>query len=211
MRVLNLYSGLGGNRKKWPADIEVTAVEYMPDIAAFYQDQYPQDTVIVGDAHQYLLDHHKEFDFIWASTPCPTHSRARFWGAKGENTKIDPVYADMKLYQEILFLQHYYKGLWVVENVKPYYDPLIAPSIALGRHLVWSNYVIPMFHATDLDINRGTRGEWMEVLGINIDGYKFQDRTDKLLRNCVHPDLGLHVFESATQVNPSTIDQLALI
>ena len=96
-----------------------------------------------------------------------------------------PLRASWELYQEIIFLQHWFDGKYVVENVIPYYDPLIAPTIALGRHLVWSNYVIPMFHATDLDINRGTRGEWMEVLGINIDGYKFQDRTDKLLRNCV--------------------------
>lgn len=211
MKVLNLYSGLGGNRSNWPDGIEVTAVEYMPDIAKFYQDRFPLDTVIVGDAHQYLLDHYGEFDFIWCSTPCPTHSRARFWAAKGEDAKVDPVYPDMNLYAEILFLQNYFKGQWVVENVKPFYTPLIDPSIALGRHLFWSNFVIPMYHATNADIKNGTRGEWEALHGISLEGYSFVDRTDKLLRNCVHPDLGLHVFESASQVNPSTIDQLSLL
>lgn len=210
MKVLNLYSGLGGNRKKWPADIEVTAVEYMPDIAAFYQDQYPQDTVIVGDAHQYLLDNYMNFDYIWSSVPCPDHSRARYWTSKGNPEKVKPTYVDARLYQEITLLDKYFAGQWVVENVKPYYDYWIKPTIELGRHAFWSNYVIPQYHAIDADIQAGKRSEWEALHGISLEGYKFQDRTDKLLRNCVHPDLGLHVFESATQVNPSTIDQLSI-
>lgn len=209
MRVLNLYSGLGGNRKKW-GGCQVTAVEYRADIAAFYQDQYPDDEVVVGDAHQYLLEHYKEFDFIWASTPCPSHSRARFWSAKGD-TKVDPVFPDMKLYEEILFLQHYFDGKFVVENVKPFYEPLVKPSVTLGRHNFWTNFPIAQFNAVDADIHSGTRAEYQEVLGISIDGYKFQDRTDKLLRNCVHPDVGLHIFESSKGVNPETIDQLSLV
>ena len=54
MRVLNLYAGLGGNRKHW-GDCEVTAVEYDPKIAKVYQNQYPQDNVEVCDAHEFLL------------------------------------------------------------------------------------------------------------------------------------------------------------
>ena len=210
MKVLNLYSGLGGNRAKWEG-VEVTAVEYRPDIAKFYQDRYPQDTVVVGDAHQYLLDHYREFDFIWSSTPCPTHSRARFWASKGDTAIVDPVFPDMSLYQEILFLQHYFKGQWVVENVKPYYEPIVKPTATLGRHLFWSNFTISGYHAVDADIKSGIRSEWEALHGISLEGYSFQDRTDKLLRNCVHQDLGLHVFESSLSINPSTIDQLALI
>jgi hypothetical protein len=37
MRILNLYAGIGGNRALW------------------------------GDEHQYLIDHYKEYDFIWSS------------------------------------------------------------------------------------------------------------------------------------------------
>ena len=78
MKILNLYAGVGGNRKLWGDDHEVVAVELNPEIAAVYQALYPNDTVIVGDAHQYLLDHYSEYDFIFSSPPCPTHSRARY-------------------------------------------------------------------------------------------------------------------------------------
>lgn len=74
MKILNAYAGIGGNRKLWGDSHDITAVEYDPKIAAIYQDLFPNDTVIVGDAHQYLLEHYQEFDFIWCSPPCPTHS-----------------------------------------------------------------------------------------------------------------------------------------
>ena len=85
MKVLNLFSGLGGNRKLWGDEHDITAVEYREDIAKFYSVQYPQDRVVVGDAHQYLLDCHSSYDFIWSSCPCPTHSRARFWSHQKDN------------------------------------------------------------------------------------------------------------------------------
>ena len=140
VRVLNLYAGIGGNRKLWEG-VDVTAVEYREDIAAVYKDHFPNDNVVVGDAHQYLLDHYEEFDFIWSSPPCQTHSRARMWGFKN-NRKVEKKYPDMKLYQEILFLKHYFTGKWVVENVNPFYEPLIPPTKEMGRHLFWSNFRI---------------------------------------------------------------------
>lgn len=201
MKVLNLYSGIGGNRKLW-ADVDVTAVELNPDIAKIYQDFFPDDKVIVADAHQYLLDHYKEFDFIWSSPPCPTHSRARFWGfGDGKNNgKTKPVYPDMRLYEEILFLDNYfggkiYQAKWVVENVKPFYKPLI-PAQEIGRHLYWSNFYIQPYPAKSADINRGNMNEWSELHGLSIDKYKNIGRRDKILRNCVLPELGLHIFKS---------------
>jgi len=128
MKILNLYACLGGNRYKWndvKSDIKVTAVELDTELAKLYQERFPNDKVIVSDAHQYLLDHYKEFDFIWSSPPCPTHSRARYWKSSNYDTTTDAVYPDMKLYQEIIFLEHYFKGKYVVENVIPYYEPLI--------------------------------------------------------------------------------------
>ena len=77
MKVLNLYAGIGGNRKLWE-DVEVTAVENNAQIAKIYQDFFPDDKMVIADAHQYLLEHYKEFDFIWSSPPCPTHSRFNF-------------------------------------------------------------------------------------------------------------------------------------
>lgn len=65
-KILNLYACLGGNRYKWDEvakeaniEIEVTAVEYDVEIAKAYQERFPNDIVIVADAHQYLLDHYK--------------------------------------------------------------------------------------------------------------------------------------------------------
>ena len=146
MKILNLYACLGGNRYKWDevADVEVTAVEWDEELAKLYQERFPNDKVIVADAHQYLLDHYKYFDFIWSSPPCPTHSRARGW-----NTKVKTVYPDMKLYEEILLLETIskgkdarFKGKYVVENVIPYYEPLI-PANKRGRHLYWTNFLLP--------------------------------------------------------------------
>lgn len=134
MKVLNLYAGLGGNRKLWD-ECQVTSVENEPKIAAVYQRLHPADTVIVGDAHQYLLDHYEEFDFVWTSPPCQTHSKM----AKATRHKLRR-YTDMSLYQEILFLQNFFKGQFVVENVVPYYEPLIVPTKRIGRHLFWSNF-----------------------------------------------------------------------
>ena len=200
MKILNLYAGIGGNRKLWGEEHEITAVELNPSIAAIYQDFFPGDKVIVGDAHQYLLGHFKEFDFIWSSPPCPSHSRARFWKSLGEN-KVMPVYPDMRLYQEILFLKHYFKGLWTVENVKPFYTPLIEGR-GIGRHLFWSNFSIPVIEANDADINRGTIGEWQDLYGIDISKYKLNTRRDQVLRNCVHPKTGLHILNMATGAIP---------
>ena len=79
-KILNCYACLGGNRAKWDevAEIEVTAIELDPKLARMYKERFLNDTVIVADAHQYILDHYKEFDFIWSSPPCPSHSRVRF-------------------------------------------------------------------------------------------------------------------------------------
>jgi len=140
MKILNLYACLGGNRYKWDevTDVEVTAVEWDEELARLYQERFPQDTVIVADAHQYLLDHYKEFDFIWSSPPCPTHSRINI----SMKTKRKMKYPDMRLYQEIIFLDNYFTGKYVVENVIPFYEPLITAH-KRHRHLYWTNFKLP--------------------------------------------------------------------
>jgi DNA (cytosine-5)-methyltransferase 1 len=195
MKVLNLYCGLGGNRKLWQ-DVEVTAIENNESIAKFYNDHFPEDKLIITDAHEFLLNHYSEFDFIWSSIECPSHSRARFWGSR-PNNKIKPIFPDMKLYEEILFLKHYFKGKWVVENVVPFYTPLINPSTIIGRHYFWSNFIITTINIKEADINRGKIYEWQNLHGFDISGYKFTSRRDKILRNCVNPELGLHILNCA--------------
>lgn len=136
MRILNLYAGIGGNRKLWGEDHEITAVEMDESVAQVYSDYFPNDAVIVGDAHQYLLDHYKEFDFIWSSPPCPTHSKLNLTrNGLGQKMK----YPDMSLYQQIILLQHWFKGKFAIENVQSYYTPLLPPQ-KLDRHYWWCNF-----------------------------------------------------------------------
>ena len=80
MKILNLYAGVGGNRRLWGDKHEITAVEWNKSVADCYHDLYPNDTVIVADAHQYLLEHYQEFDFIWSSPLCQSHSIIRAVG-----------------------------------------------------------------------------------------------------------------------------------
>ena len=142
MKILNLYACLGGNRYKWDevTEVEVTAVEWDEELARLYQDRFPKDKVIVADAHQYLLDHYKEYDFIWSSPPCPTHSKIRI--SQKNRKSFQHKYPDMSLYQEIIFLDNFFDGKYVVENVTPYYKPLI-PAQKRGRHLYWTNFNLP--------------------------------------------------------------------
>jgi len=198
MKILNLYAGIGGNRKLWGNDHDITAVEIREDIAQVYRDYFPGDTVIIADAHQYLLDHYQEFDFIWSSPPCQTHSRARIWAFKN-NGKTETKYPDMSLYQEILFLQHYCNSLWLVENVNPFYDPLIPPTKQLGRHLFWSNFTIINKAIKEADIFGGNRKEWSELHGFDLTNYKLNSRKDQIYRNCVHPETGLHILKCAIE------------
>ena len=198
MKVLNLYAGLGGNRKNWKG-VEVTSVEFEPKIAEVYSELYPEDNLIIGDAHEYLINNYEEFDFIWSSPPCQTHSKMN----KATRHKLRR-YPDMKLYEEIIFLKHFFKGKFVVENVVPYYGALMEPK-RVGRHLFWSNFE---FDAEDVKrpsgfINKATlkgKEELMDWLGIHYDKniyYKGNHCPCQILRNCVHPLLGEQILNQA--------------
>ena len=209
MKILNLYSGIGGNRKLWDEvrdDLEITAVENVPEIAKIYQDFFPKDEVIVADAHQYLLEHFKEYDFIWSSPPCPTHSVCNHFLQAQGNVR----YPDMSLWQEIVFLEKWFKGKWVVENVKSYYPPLWPPKV-LDRHYFWSNFPIkPIKVKREFNIvnaRASTRQNCKEDIknledyhGIYLrnkkTGENYQNKR-LLLRNCVYPPIGKHILEEA--------------
>lgn len=188
LKVLNLYAGIGGNRRLWK-NVEVTAIENNKKIAEIYHDFFPDDKVIIADAHDFLLKHFMEFDFIWSSPPCPTHSKLRqFYRDK-------PQYIDIKLYQEIILLKTYFKGLWVVENVVSYYEPLIKPYWLKG-HYFWSNFVIPENKANfDRRILNGIK-EMQKDKGFDLTKYKGIDKR-LALRNCVESETALEVFNWA--------------
>lgn len=206
-KVLNLYAGIGGNRKLWDA-VEVTAVEIEQKIAEIYQGFFPNDTVIVADAHEYLIKHYDEFDFIWASPPCPSHSRMRRTFAVGRG-QSEPLYPDMRLYQEILFLQGYYKGLYCVENVMSWYDPLIRPQL-VGRHYLWANFFITdkQIPATKIGVLGATQDYWIKRYGFDISKYELSGlRKDKIYKNCVDPNLGKHILDCAKGATQSKLSQ----
>lgn len=205
MKILTLYACLGGNRYKWE-NVKVTAVERDPYLAEMYQDRFPNDEVIVGDAHAYLLEHFQEFDFIWSSPPCPTHSRARFWSSSNPETNVLPVYPDMTLYQEIIFLEHYFKGKYCVENVIPYYEPLI-PAKKRGRHLFWTNFPLPNIlseRKIKISTERDEVAKLSEFHEIDLSKYQGSQRKDKIARNLVDYEVGktiLDVVQGIYQAN----------
>lgn len=214
LKILNLYACLGGNRYKWnevKEDIEVVAVEWDEELAKLYQERFPNDTVIVADAHQYLLDHYQEFDFIWSSPPCPTHSRARYW-AIGANGK-SPTYPNLNLYSEILLLDYHFKGKYVVENVIPYYEPMLNPK-KRGRHLYWTNFNLP----NNLQDRRfGISQTKNELKGLsefhNFDFSKYKGNQNKVKigRNLVDYEAGKTIFETALGIiKKSNIKQTEL-
>lgn len=206
MKILNLYAGIGGNRKLWK-NVEVTAVENNQEIANVYHKLFPKDVIIIRDAHQYLLEHFKEFDFIWSSPPCQSHSGCNHF-LKGQGIFR---YPDMKLYEEIIFLKHFCKVKWVVENVKPYYQPLIEPQ-KIGRHCFWSNFTISKIdfeHQIGTMNRRASKGsqrkaiireaqipELIDLHRLNLMNIKLKNKR-QVLRNCVYPRLGKHVLRCA--------------
>ena len=200
MKILNLYACLGGNRYKWDEvadDLEITAVELDTELARLYQERFPNDKVIVADAHQYLLDHYKEFDFVWSSPPCPKNSKARF--ARRESTT--PEYPGLALYEEVIFLDKWFDGKYCVENVIPYYEPLI-PAKKRGRHLYWTNFNLPS------PLNERNQGKglmngitneitkWCEFHNYDFNKYKGKQRRDKIARNLVDYEVGKTILET---------------
>jgi len=201
IKVLNLYACLGGNRLLWD-NCDVMAVELDPELARLYSERFPQDTVIIADAHQYLLDHYKEFDFIWSSPPCPSHSRIRYSQSKNScNEKFKPVYPDMTLYQEIIFLQNYYHGKYCVENVIPYYEPLIAAQ-KRGRHLYWCNFILPqkLSNRTEKISGKNEFKQLCDFHKIDISQYHGNQRKDKIARNLVDYEAGLTIYNIAMNI-----------
>ncbi|OLZ39882.1 hypothetical protein A6E15_02300 [Natrinema saccharevitans] len=196
----------------------MTAVEIDDEVAAEYQRHYPKDDVVVADAHTFLKQHYDDgWDFIWASPPCQSHSRVSYamWHSdKAHNRNRSPEYPDMRLYQEIVFLDRFFDGDWVVENVEPYYDELI-PGQKVGRHLFWSNYHIPDFEEPARDFpftsgNPSDREKLESWLGISTSKNIYLGTSNdptQVLRNAVHPELGRHVFDSRT----GTYEQQTLV
>lgn len=208
IKILNLYSCLGGNRYKWDevaekanVKINVTAVELDKELARLYHERFPNDEVIIADAHQYLLENYKNFDFIWSSPPCPSHSVTNYF----LNSQGVERYPDMKLYEEIIFLDNFFKGKYCIENVKPYYTPLI-PAKKRGRHLYWTNFNIPnvlsIREAPKITANKARKKDqhkrlckFHEIEEL-LNKYKGGQDIGKIARNLVDYEAGKTIFQT---------------
>ena len=197
MKILNLYAGLGGNRALWEGH-EVDAVESSREIANAYAARFPNDAVYMLDAHAFLLEHFEKYDFIWSSPPCQSHGQYRHnVGVIGKGFK--PLFPDMELYEEIIFLKHHFAGKFVVENTKPYYVPLITPTAILARHLFWANFEIPAKEFPTKHIRSKNKIEDYADLGFDTTGIPNKRQA---LRNCVDSELGLHILNSIPPRHP---------
>nr|DAR26853.1 MAG TPA: Cytosine specific methyltransferase [Caudoviricetes sp.] len=197
MKVLNLFAGLGGNRKYWDEvarekgiNIEVTAVEFDPGIAKAYTKRYPNDNVIIGDAWDYAAKNYLNFDFIWASPPCQTHSRLNIANnIRNDRTKRLP---DFRLYELIVYFKYFCKKAFVVENVVPFYEPLIKPTAEIGRHYFWANFDLFFLHNSNFRIVTKTKvGDFMDL---DLNEFKIKNKR-QAIRNEVDYEIGKKIFE----------------
>jgi len=208
MKILNLYAGIGGNRKLWGDEHEVTAVEIDKDLCSIYKKVFPKDEVICSDAIDYLEKNFHRFDFVWASPSCLTHTRMNIINAgvryNGKNMTIK--IPDMSLYGLIFFLKKVFRGKFVVENVIPYYDLLIKSDFKIGRHIFWSNFNVLDLEVKETFYNMNThKNDKVEELakyhGFDLGFLKklsFGGITlKKSLKNCVKGEIGLHILNCA--------------
>ena len=107
-------------------------------------------------------------------------------------------YPDMKLYEEILFLKHIYTGKYVVENVIPYYEPLI-PAYKRHRHLYWTNFNLPNIltnRKVKISIGKNEVKKLCEFHDFDFYKYKGKQKTNKIARNLVDYEAGKTIFET---------------
>jgi len=197
MKILNLYAGLGGNRKLWGEEHEITAVEIHPDICKYYKNHYPKDNIFNMDCINYLetIDSLDRFDFIWASPPCQTHSKLAIYNAK----RVPDMTGVLGIQ---IFLDKYYDGLYVIENVQPYWlnSVMIDSHLTkLGRHCFWSNFPIPYreFERTKKQFPYMTINDLSVDKEIDIPNIEDKTLQRQTLRNCVHPKIGKYILDCA--------------
>lgn len=101
----------------------------------------------------------------------------------------------MALYQEIILLNYYFEGKYVVENTIPYYEPLIQ-GVKTGGHIWWSNFHIPNIDHGSRGHRDGTVESLSERKLTDLSKFEIKDKR-KLLRNAVEPDVGLKILEAS--------------
>ena len=113
-------------------------------------------------------------------------------------------YPDMKLYEEVIFLDNFFDGRYVVENVIPYYEPLISAK-KRGRHLYWTNFNLP----NNIGVRKvGIGGSTVDEMNklIEFHGYDFRKYNGdqnkiKIARNLVDYEAGRTILETALNIH----------
>lgn len=193
---------------------KITAVESDEDIAAIYQAQFPGDEMVVGDALEFVEKHLTEFDFIWASPPCQTHSVLNI-PTHAQTNRLPHIPDDKSLYGLIRWLKKWIdpNQLFIVENVKDYLGYLIQPNSMLARHPVWSNFPIPKKHFNrlkDMDHKSWKQlCEWHKIdqklIPKTLSWEKNHDKRRTILRNCVDYKIGKYILDCAVKPKQRTL------
>ena len=112
-------------------------------------------------------------------------------------------YPDMKLYQEIIFLDNFFEGKYVVENVIPFYTPLI-PAKKRGRHLYWTNFNLPNKinerHNPDFTRVKNHIKVMSKFHDYDFTKYKGEQRRKKIANNLVDYEAGRTILETAVGI-----------
>ena len=220
IKTLNLFCGIGGNRLGFDEKYQVTAIDFNEKACRIYKFRFPTDRVIKADAYEYVRKHFSEFEFIWGSPSCKTHSLLN-------NINVGCVYnrsarkniqlPDFRLYSLITFLKFMFRGIWVIENVRPYYPPLIPPSFALGRHYFWSNIIIPEKNFKIHDIGSIEKADsdyiaWLaeqkEVPIELVEKLTFLTNNEKvtIFRDMVNPKVARYIIKKIEQQQQQNLE-----
>jgi DNA (cytosine-5)-methyltransferase 1 len=98
--------------------------------------------------------------------------------------------------KRLFFLDKFFKRKYVVENVIPYYEPLITAQ-KRGRHLYWANFKLPNFTSRDAKIREWQLPELEKHHNIDLSGYNGSQNKRKIARNLVDYEAGRTIFETA--------------
>jgi len=152
----------------------------------------PHSKTVLEDAWLISDDRLLQYDFVWASPPCESHS-VLCWKRK------DKPKPDMRLWWLIRRLRKL-KVPFIVENVRPYYGTILKPTAKAGRHLLWSNLSLKSVqlnsNVTFYDIHN-RRDALVEYHG--LPGWVARVATRDMLRDMMHPQLS---YKLAKQVIP---------
>ncbi|MCE7740456.1 MAG: DNA cytosine methyltransferase [Candidatus Heimdallarchaeota archaeon] len=194
-KVLDLFAGVGGTAKgiqtflqEKNIPFQYVAVENDPETIKAHLKLNPDSEIEFRDAY---LTSIKDYDFIWASPPCTSHSQL--------NMYMNRKQPDMRLWSLITRLQQQ-QIPFIVENVEPYYREPIPHTLELGRHRFWSNKPIIPFEVPKMPKDWGWMGipDWEKFHEINTRVTKFiKDplKRRQLLRNIVHWTISYRIIE----------------